>query len=80
MKNHLIAYFIFLPLILLAAFTDIGTYLKYLAIASIPVSVAAIIYAFIRTKDFYNKTKKALAIFVFGLALGTGMIISTPCG
>ena len=78
MKNHLIAYFIFLPLILLAAFTDIGTYLKYLAIASIPVSVAAIIYAFIRTKDFYNKTKKALVIFVFGLALGTGMIIPTP--
>ncbi|MBP5534797.1 MAG: hypothetical protein J6Y03_04755 [Alphaproteobacteria bacterium] len=66
MKQRLIAYFIFLPIILLAGFTDIDVFLKYLAIASIPLSIGLLIYMFIKTKQFYKIKKVLLFAFVIG--------------
>ena len=68
MKQRLIAYFILLPIILFVGFTDIDVYLKYLAIATIPLSIGLLIYLFIKTKNFYKINKVLFfAIFIFGL-------------
>ncbi len=70
MKKRLIAYFIFFPLIFLAALTDVSVYIKYIAYASIPVSIGAIIYAFIKTKAFYNAKKVIIFLLLaFTLAM-----------
>ena len=73
MKERLLVYFILLPIILLVAFTNIVDYLKYLAFASIPLSIGLIVYAYIKTRAFY-KTKKVLAFIIFAFALSMPLI------
>ena len=69
MKMRLFAYFILLPLLFLVAFTNIYEYLTYIAYACLPILIGLIIYAYIKTKEFY-KMKKCLIFFVVGLFIG----------
>lgn len=69
MKNAVFIYLILLPLVLMMALLPLDTVLSVLswvALASVPLSLGLIIYAFVKTKDFYNKTKKC---FIAALVL-----------
>ena len=69
MKQRLFAYLILLPLFAFVMFTNVSDYLKYIAYVCIPVIIALIAYAYIKTKAFY-KTKKCLAFLIVGLFIG----------
>ena len=71
MKKRLLPYLILLPIILLIAYTDVAVYLKYIAIATIPLSIGLIVYMFIKSSAFY-RTKKVLLFAFFALSLLVG--------
>ena len=68
MKSRLISYLILLPLLFLILGTDISAYLSWIAFFSLPVCIALIVYALIKTKQFY-KLKKCISFLLVIIAL-----------